>query len=305
MSKHVMAAFVLLGVSLPVAADMPVALTDMLKAGDSVVSLGTLYQESEADLDLLLAGFRYTGRAKVVSKGPGIGVEHGLTDRFSVGINSGYTDIKSDASYAGPQTVVNEARYTGIDDLVINASYKLRDGDLPLKAAVTVTAPTSSDSSGQMSFIVNGVSVQPMIEGDVGGGKTVIVPSLLGGIGPRANRVEWSASLNIDDDKSTNDAVAGSLAWLHGFSDRTWMRLGAGVTYLDRDDTPDTRQNDLKIVGGGLSFIHLPDPSTRLGLNLVYQSRGDRTDVDIATNNRFTSLDEELRSISVDLRFLF
>lgn len=305
MPRLAMAAVVLLGFSLPAAADMPVAFTDMLKAGDTTFAMWTVYQESDADLDFFLYGASYKGSGKTVSKGPGISVEHGVTDRFSVAINGGYTEYKTDSTYTGPQVVANQSRNTGVDDLIINASYKLREGDLPLMAAVTVTAPTSSDSSGQMSFIINGVTVQPLIEGDVGGGKTTIVPSLVGGIGPKTNRLEWMASIRMDDDKDTNDALAGSLAWLHGFSERTWMRLGGGVTYLDRDDSSATRRNDLRMVAGGLSFIHLPDPSTRLGLHLDYQSRGDRTDVDIATNNRFTSLDEELRSVSVDLKFLF
>lgn len=298
-------AFVVMALPVSVFAEMPIVNTDMVKADETIVSVGTSFLRQEAKVETVNGGALYQGDLESDQQQFFLTVGRGLTDRLSVYLSASYTTFEQDQTLVGPANVVVERESAGLNNPELILEHKLLPGSKAMVASIGVSPSTSSDSAAQAGIIVNGVTMQSTRDGDVGTGTTRITPRIAGSMQKEDNVLEWGLAAYLDDEKNTENAYEAQLGWLHRLDGRTNIRLGASVFQQDGMKTAMMSTDDVLHVGGSIALMHQPSPDLRLSLSYQHMLLDDFAARSTVTTNSDRYTDRLAQSVSLGMAYLF
>lgn len=298
-------AFAVMALPVSVFAEMPIVNTDMVKADETIVSVGTSFLRQEAKVETVNFGALYQGDLESDQQKLFITVGRGLTDRLSVYLSGSYITFEQDQALVGPTDVVIERDVAGLNNPELILEYKPLPGPRAVVVSIDVSPSTSSDSAGQNGISINGVMLQPTREGDAGTGATRITSRIAGSMQKEGNVLEWGFAAYLDDEKNTENAYEVQLGWLHRCNEQTSVRIGGTVYQQDGMKTAMMSTDDVLHVGGSIALMHQPSPDLRLSLSYQHMLLDDFAARSSVTTNSDRYTDGLAQSVSLGMAYLF
>jgi hypothetical protein len=213
-------------------AALPVYTTDMPAKGELLANTGVRYGKNNADEKILRIGNTFSGTMESTQQMAWLSLDYGFSNRFSGLLYSTVSTFEQEEALSGIATVKLETRNEGLGDLKLGAEYLLvADGHSPVAVRILVDAPTASDYPGMQGATINGTPMAATETGAMGSGNTRVSSEVAGTVKGNQNALEWELAWQTDDEKTTEDAYAASISWVHDFNQGTYFRL-TGSTSL-------------------------------------------------------------------------